>query len=179
MPPVDRISPELERALTRFHGAVSTAARRHGLDEAEIDEVIQDVRIRIWRAVKDGEKISALPASYVYRTAFSAAVDLLRRRRDRREEPLELVAEEPSNPRNTDPEGMMEQRELGEMISRAVDSLSHTRRPVVRMYLTGYNHNEIAGLLGWTEAKTRNLLYRGLADLRKALPTGPAHQEST
>ena len=28
---------------------------------------------------------------------------------------------------------------------------------------------EIAALLGWSEAKTRNLLYRGLADLRSAL----------
>ena len=28
---------------------------------------------------------------------------------------------------------------------------------------------EIAALMGWTEAKTRNLLYRGLADLRQAL----------
>ena len=28
---------------------------------------------------------------------------------------------------------------------------------------------EIADLMGWTEAKTRNLLYRGLADLRERL----------
>ncbi len=39
------------------------------------------------------------------------------------------------------------------------------------MYLAGYERREIADLLGWTEAKTRNLLYRGLADLRETLTT--------
>lgn len=37
------------------------------------------------------------------------------------------------------------------------------------MYLNGYNHREIAGLLGWSEATTRNLLYRGLEELRSHL----------
>ena len=41
-------------------------------------------------------------------------------------------------------------------------------RPV-RMHLAGYPREEIAKLMGWTEAKTRNLLYRGLADLRERL----------
>ena len=37
------------------------------------------------------------------------------------------------------------------------------------MYLAGYPREEIAELMGWTEGKTRNLLYRGLADLRARL----------
>ena len=37
------------------------------------------------------------------------------------------------------------------------------------MYLKGYGREEIAALLGWSEAKTRNLLYRGLDDLRQRL----------
>jgi RNA polymerase sigma-70 factor (ECF subfamily) len=37
------------------------------------------------------------------------------------------------------------------------------------MHLAGYAREEIAQLLGWSEAKTRNLLYRGLADLRERL----------
>jgi RNA polymerase sigma-70 factor (ECF subfamily) len=40
---------------------------------------------------------------------------------------------------------------------------------VVRMYLSGYEREEIGELLGWSEAKTRNLLYRGLVDLRAKL----------
>jgi RNA polymerase sigma-70 factor (ECF subfamily) len=37
------------------------------------------------------------------------------------------------------------------------------------MYLAGHPREEIAELMGWTEGKTRNLLYRGLADLRERL----------
>jgi RNA polymerase sigma-70 factor (ECF subfamily) len=37
------------------------------------------------------------------------------------------------------------------------------------MYLAGYNSTEIGALMGWTEAKARNLLYRGLAELRERL----------
>jgi RNA polymerase sigma-70 factor (ECF subfamily) len=37
------------------------------------------------------------------------------------------------------------------------------------MHMAGYHRNEIAELLGWTEAKTRNLLYRGLSDLKAKL----------
>ena len=59
--------------------------------------------------------------------------------------------------------------ELGRAVNAAVDTIPVTRRPVVRMYLMGYPREEIAALMGWTEAKTRNLLYRGLADLRQAL----------
>ena len=47
--------------------------------------------------------------------------------------------------------------------------LAESRRAVVRMHLAGYERAEIGDLLGWSEAKTRNLLYRGLADLRQIL----------
>jgi DNA-directed RNA polymerase specialized sigma24 family protein len=48
------------------------------------------------------------------------------------------------------------------------------------MYLAGFERDEIADLLGWSEAKTRNLLYRGLADLRESLQSwgyGPGAEE--
>jgi RNA polymerase sigma-70 factor (ECF subfamily) len=48
------------------------------------------------------------------------------------------------------------------------------------MYLAGYDSAEITQLMGWSEAKTRNLLYRGLADLRALLSAkgvGPRARE--
>jgi RNA polymerase sigma-70 factor (ECF subfamily) len=65
----------------------------------------------------------------------------------------------------------VEQSEALERIAKAVDSLPEARRAVVRMHLAGYDRSEIAGLLNWSEGKTRNLLYRGLADLREQLET--------
>jgi RNA polymerase sigma factor (sigma-70 family) len=106
-------------------------------------------------------------ASYVHRTATTAAVDLIRRKRVGGERfPLDpdLPNGTPSNP-----ETRLEAQEAAERVSTALEKLDERRRPVVRMYLAGYGHKEIAGLLGWSTAATRNLLYRGLADLRADL----------
>ena len=63
----------------------------------------------------------------------------------------------------------MERAELGSRILAAVDLLQPARQAAVRMYLKGYERAEIEELWGWSEARTRNLLYRGLADLRERL----------
>ena len=43
------------------------------------------------------------------------------------------------------------------------------QQAVVRLHLAGYDRFEIADLLGWTEAKTRNHLYRSLEKMRARL----------
>lgn len=167
----DSISPALERLVTRFSDVVRQVARQHNLSEADVDEVFQDVRIRLWRALATGEKIAGAPASYVYRTAISAALDLIRRRRARREEGIDRLQDKlPA--RNARTDHSLETSDFMERLSGAISALKESRRVVVRMYLIGYHREEIAELLGWTEAKTRNLLYRGLSELRTKLSNG-------
>lgn len=161
----------IERALARFEEVARRAGQAHGLRGDDLDEVLQGVRIRLWRASETPGKLDALSASYVYRAALSAAVDLLRRRRVRREEPGHeeqwrgggIAAPSPGA------DETLVSGETLEAIARALDALPPNRRAVVRMYLTGYGRDEISALLQWSEAKTRNLLYRGLDDLRQRL----------
>ena len=149
---------------------VRSVGWRHRLADADIDEIMQQVRIRLWRAQSESEQISRVSASYVYRVAVSAAVDLMRRRRARRADQT-ISLEEPgatvAGPRN--PQHDLEYAELSQQVARAIDEIPASRRAVVRMHLAGHPREEIADLLGWSEAKTRNLLYRGLADLRARL----------
>ena len=179
-PGEDDVSAALEAALANFGTMVRRVGWRHRLSDAEVDELVQDVRIRLWRARAGGEaavegggeQIRVVTSSYVYRTAVSAALDLLRRRRAHHAEPLEPDDEPGEASRVSEPVGPAEdlaQSELAEEIARAVDTIAPARRPVVRMHLAGYPRDEIAAMLGWSEAKTRNLLYRGLADLRERL----------
>jgi RNA polymerase sigma-70 factor (ECF subfamily) len=174
------VSLALERVLQRFAGMVRSLGARHRLSAADVDEVMQDVRIRLWRARSSGEQIEDLPTSYIYRTAMAAAVDLIRQRRrgshvvDEQHTLDSGDAAAVAAPH--DAAGYVEQREAQERIMRAVDALPEARRAVVRMHLAGYERSEIAALLRWTEGKTRNLLYRGLADLR-ALLSGYPHSE--
>jgi RNA polymerase sigma factor (sigma-70 family) len=168
-PSTDQVSTALEGVLSNFAGMVKRVGWRHRLSDADVDEVMQEVRIRLWRARPSSEQISASSASYVYRTAVSAALDIARRRRARRAEVSDPIDDQTGIAAAGDPLADAEGTELAEQVARAVETIAPSRRPVVRMYLAGYPREEIAELLGWSEAKTRNLLYRGLADLRARL----------
>jgi RNA polymerase sigma factor (sigma-70 family) len=168
---VDQASSALEAVVANFGALVRGVGWRQGLSGADIEEVMQEVRIRLWRNNPGSEQLAALGASYIYRVAVSAALDIVRSRRTQRvglarpiDDPGLALAD--SAP---DPHAAAEAQELAQTVVRAVDLLPASRRPVVRMYLAGYSREEIADFLGWSEGKTRNLLYRGLADLRNRL----------
>jgi RNA polymerase sigma-70 factor (ECF subfamily) len=167
----DSISPALQALLQPLADRIRRVGFAHGLSEADADELLQEVRIRLWHALASGERIGSASASYVYRTAVSAALDLIRRRRARREEDLSTEAAD-TNPDLAAAERAdqpLEESELARQVARAVDELVESRRLPVRMFLAGFRQDEIARHLGWTEPKTRNLLYRGLSDLRARL----------
>lgn len=169
---MDDVSPALEALLGRFGELLRRAGRRRGLAEHDLDELLQDVRIRLWKALQTGEKISTVTASYAYRAARSAAVDLIRRRRAWREGPLTTGdgdAEPEAGAVDAPQLAAVEGGETTARLERALGELVRPRAVAVRMHLAGYPREEIATLMGWSEAKTRNLLYRGLADLRERL----------
>ena len=166
----DPLSATIGTVLTRFRTMVRSVGARRGLLDGDLDEVIQEVRIRLWQAQKSGKEIETLGSSYMYQTATSAALDLLRRRRakggaltEELERGPELKASEPG------PHDEAVASDLSRRIDAALDELPADRRVAVRFHLTGYNHTDIARALGWTEARARNLLYRGLTDLRRRL----------
>jgi RNA polymerase sigma factor (sigma-70 family) len=167
--PIDRVSAALEALVARFGRMVRRVGFDHGLSEADVEEVVQEVRIRVWKARPD--VIGELQAAYVHRTAVSAALDIIRRRRSesRFEGPEAADGVSAENDPAFSPQRSLEVSDLQAAVAEAVETLAEARRPVVQMYLQGYSREEIAELLKWSEAKTRNLLYRGLADLRSRL----------
>lgn len=174
LPEAERhLSLAVEAVVSRFGSMVRQVGRRYRLDEADVDEVMQEVRIRLWRAQRTSEQIGEVNTSYVYRTASSAALDVIRRRRSRRAEHHQSLDDESSAVALAEPapgpHAELESAEVAAQVARAIETIPESRRPVVRMYLTGHPREEIAELMGWTEGKTRNLLYRGLADLRERL----------
>ena len=166
----DPLSDAIESVLARFDGVVRTIAARYRLSPADHDDLVQSVRVRLWKAL-DAERIATVRASYLYRAATSAAIDLVRRRRARREEPLDDLEAGGSQVADggARPDDEAQLSDLARHLERAIAAIPESRRGVVRMYLKGYGSVEIAELMGWTEPRARNLLYRGLADLRRRL----------
>jgi RNA polymerase sigma-70 factor (ECF subfamily) len=157
------ISAALEALVARFGEAVRRIGWRHGLSGDEVDEVVQEMRIRLWRARGTGDEIASAPAAYVHRTALTAALGVLRRRRQHA--PLdEDTAASPVSASSR-----AEVSELARDVERALAVMAPDRQAAVRAHLSGYSRSEIARLMGWSDIKTKNLLARGLADLRLAL----------
>ena len=75
---------------------------------------------------------------------------------------------EPADEQAT-PEERSTASQRGGAIRDCLAGLKLERRRAVTLYLSGNTVPESAGLLDWTVKKTENLVYRGLADLRRCL----------
>jgi len=164
------VSAALEAVLRRFRTMVRSVGARHALPEHELDALLQEVRVRLWRGRTSSEEISALPTSYVYQAATSAAIDLLRQRRrqeTRHVDDGDLLLGQMAVPGSAEDE--VAAQELARRVDAALAGLIASRRIVVRMSLAGYSRQEIGARLDWSDAKVRNLLSRGMQELRDAL----------
>lgn len=166
----DDLSRSLESVLRKFRAMVLSVGARHALRGDDLDELEQDVRIRLWHGRTTSEEIRALPTSYIYQTAMSAALDMLRRRRrvDARSAPLD-DSRVPNIAHRAQTDERAQLHELEHQVEAALTHLVPNRRVVVRMSLAGYDRQQIAVRLGWSDAKVRNLLSRGMDDLRAQL----------
>jgi len=161
----------IDRVLLRFGGLMRRAARARGLVEQDIDEVLQDIRIKLWKNHAAHENLDALGASYLHKVAMSAVIDFLRRRAARREDSLEITSAHDTVPVSlqVEPVDASASTALAHRLEVALGGMVQNRRLVVQLHLEGYERHEISSMTGWTEAKVRNLLYRGLDDLRALL----------
>lgn len=144
----------------------------------QFDEIEQEARLRLWKALESEREIHDL-ASYLYRIAVSATLDAVRRVKRKREEQLVTEAEEES-PQTAQshqlkvdpmfaPDLEASRKQIIQRVKEAMARLPDNRRQAVSLHLQGMTTQEIADLLDWTEPKARNLVYRGLNDLRQAL----------
>jgi RNA polymerase sigma-70 factor (ECF subfamily) len=138
-------------------------------------DIAQAALTKVMLAVRRSEGDQPVSPFYLYRAAHSALVDEIRRRTRRQEvsldgvlgERIEPGAFEPRSP--DDPHGTVSLRELGGAVRDCLVKAKRERRLAVTLYLLGHSVPEAAGILGWDEKRTENLVYRGLADLRQCL----------
>jgi RNA polymerase sigma factor (sigma-70 family) len=146
----------------------------------QFDDIEQEARLRLWRAIEAEREINFY-GSYIYRIVVSVTINAIRRAKARREEQLRLAedaededAEEvnpitPADGAENSPEAQAEREELLRKVEEAMARLPESRRLAVGLHLKGMTTDEIADLMGWSEPKARNLVYRGLKDLRGKL----------
>ena len=156
---IDKFSRFIKIQIQKFN------LHKYGLDQ---DDIFQEVKIKIWKILDNEKKIQNY-ASYLKKIVDSSVIDQLRKlKREERiliHEKQRNIAE---NKANYFPECSRENG-IKEIIGQAVDSLLESRRKVVKLFLLNMTIEEISIYFNWSKDKTRNLLYRGLSDLKRIL----------
>lgn len=153
--------------FTEHHERVFRVARRITGDAADAEDVLQTVFLRIMRREEPPLR-SEDAASYLHRAATNASLDLLRRRKAARSEPIA------DDERFHDTEPSAEQRhegtEIREKVRAALASLAPRAAEIfVLRYFDGYENREIARMLNTSWGTVAVTLHRTRAKLKKDL----------
>jgi RNA polymerase sigma factor (sigma-70 family) len=157
----------VEQIFREYGRLIRHAIRQAGGAEGSLlaDDIEQTVVVSLWRQVARSQKI-AHPAAYIYRTTIRETIRAVRRERDRAA--AAVHAPTPATAR-IDPEAMAVARQRRRTVAMALAKLPPDRARAVRARLTGASVPEIMRMTGWTYQRTRNLVARGMSDLRAAL----------
>lgn len=138
--------------------------------EAQQEDIVQAAMLRVVEIASRREHDGIRTASYLWRAAYSATVDEIRRASRRREVPLEgSGVVELGSTSTPDPEREVRGRQIGRAVRECLSTLIRPRRTAVMLHLYGFEGDETRRVLGGNLKQARNLTYRGLADLRRCL----------
>jgi RNA polymerase sigma-70 factor (ECF subfamily) len=158
---------EIGRLRVELVRAVARTCPRWLADRA--DDLVQTALMRVMDAAARREENAQFSALYLRKAAYSAVVDEIRRLRRRREVPLEEEPEHQLVAVEADPERQAVTHELAGAIRGCLKELVEARRRPVTMHLLGHSVGEVAARLRLRAKQAENLVYRGLADLRRCL----------
>ena len=137
------------------------------------DDLVQIAVMRVMRIAgqraASGEVDEPLSTSYLYKVAYSVMVDEIRRLRRHPETGLDDDAVAPVAVARENPERTAASKEIGRGIRECLALMKRERRLAATLHLQGHTVPEAARILDWAVKQTENLVYRGLADLRKCL----------
>lgn len=168
-----------EPLRARFEGLVReygrlvrrVVGRTAGVHAAALgDDVEQEVLLALWKQVRAGREIES-PAAYLHQAATRETIRMVRKLRARQHHDLETA--DPVACGAPDAEATLAARHLEARVRTALAALVDTRRAAVEAHLAGLSFEEIMSLTGWSYQRTRNLVSRGMADLRRHLAAPP------
>jgi RNA polymerase sigma factor (sigma-70 family) len=132
------------------------------------DDIEQAVLLSLWTQLAREQTIDH-PASYVYRAAVRETVRAVARLRARAEQTVAGGLDELPAERQSDADRGVEAREQREALQAALRALPGDRARAVRAHLAGFTVEELMQVCGWPYQRARNLVARGMADLRTHL----------
>jgi RNA polymerase sigma-70 factor, ECF subfamily len=163
-----RLTPE-EAAAELFESAREDVYRyllTLGLVPAQAQEATQEVFLRLYAALRKGQRIANMRA-WIFRVAHNHGLTL--RGQERRWLPFEAELEMRIPDRAGSPEQRLIEMERRMRLGDAVASLSPQQRQCLHLRTEGFRYREIAAILGISDSSVGEFLRRAIARLRKAL----------
>jgi len=154
-----------------IRGIVGRVGRRLGLTRDTFltrEDIEQEVRLDLWKQVARGQQID-FPATYIYKATIRETLRALRRTAARETVSLDSGGTADMLLDPVDPFHVLAAKEQFREIIFGIRCLPPDRQSAVRAHITGFGFHEIMSLYGWSYQRTRNLISRGMADLRKSL----------
>lgn len=136
-----------------------------GLDAAQAQETAQEVFLRLYVALRDGESILNTRA-WVFRVAHNMGLNL--RAREKRKAPFEPALAATLRDGGGDPERRLLERERMRRLEGALEELSPQQRRCLYLRAEGLRYHEIAETIGVGVSTVGKFLSRAVARLRKA-----------
>lgn len=132
-------------------------------DPEERRDLLQDMAIQLWRAFPSYDGRAAV-STWVYRVAANVAISHRRRegRRIRDAMPLDFAFDVADGAFESDTEQSRQLRAL-------IDDLDEINRALMLFYLEGFDHSEIAEMLGTSASNVGTRLNRIKAKLQSQL----------
>ena len=131
---------------------------------AEADDVAQEVFVRVYQNIRKFRPDTARFSTWLFQIARNAAIDHLRKRARRQEQPLDNVAPAATASR------AVEANEISGRIAAAVAELPEDQRTAfVLAEYHGKSYAEIAEIMSCSEKSVESRLYRSKQFLRKQL----------
>lgn len=162
---------ELEKLLKAFANYIRVHILKYNLHRYGIDpeDIAQEIRIKLWRVLTLEKDINHRP-SYIRKVVDSTVIDHLRKwkREEMAINQTMMKTVSDGQIKYDLPEISTDER-LQEIVIKAVNQLIDSRKKAVKLFLLNMNLEEIARYYSWSKDKARNLLYRGLSDLKRIL----------
>jgi len=144
----------------RFAGLVNALALRIVRDGADAEDVVQEVFVQVWRQASRFDRSRGSVEAWLCTMARTRALDRLRRRTSRREEPEEAAPASTEHPRT----------EEGLAVRKALEALSSDQRRALELaYYEGLTQSEIAEKLGEPLGTVKTRIRTAMIRLREAL----------
>ncbi|MGD2067594.1 MAG: RNA polymerase sigma factor [Gemmatimonadota bacterium] len=159
----------LEEVLTSVHPVVYRWALARTGDPSRADDLAQEALIRVIRRI-GSFRGDARFTSWLYRIVANVATDQVRRerRRETREEALEMLEKTASHP--PDPERALDRARLLDRVRRSFLGLTERQREIFDLAeLQGFEAAEVGEMLGVAPSTVRVTLLRARRTLREEI----------